>query len=72
MKLNGRLVRRVRISVARLAAEVDGGQLGLPLLDHETRRDRLAEHADRLRDRFGESAVARGSSADVLARQAPV
>jgi DNA polymerase-4 len=72
MKLNGRLVRRVRIGVARLAAEVEGGQIGLPLLDYEARRDRLAEHADRLRDRFGEGAVARGNSVDVVARQALV
>ena len=61
MKLNGRLVRRVRVRVARLALAPDGGQLALPLLEREARRERLAEVVDRIKDRFGETAVARAS-----------
>jgi DNA polymerase-4 len=61
MKLNGRLVRRVRLHTARLAPGPQGGQTALPLEDREPRRQRLAEMVERLRDRFGETAVTRGS-----------
>jgi len=39
-----------------------GGQLALPLLEREARRERLAEMVDRIKDRFGEEAVARAST----------
>jgi DNA polymerase-4 len=68
MKVKCRPVRRLRIGVGRLVAETKGGQLGLPLLEQRTRRDRLAGQIDGAKDRFGESAVARASSADALAR----
>ena len=62
MKLNGRQVRRVRVRVSRLAMGPQGGQLALPLLEREARRERLAEMVDRIKDRFGEGAVARAST----------
>ncbi len=68
MKLNGRLVRRVRVTVAHLAMGPDGGQMGLPLLEQEARRERLAERVDQVKDRFGEGAVARGSVVELVGR----
>jgi len=64
MKLNGRPVRRVRVTVAHLAVGPNGGQMGLPLLDQEVRRERLAEMVDRVKDRFGEASVKRASLHD--------
>jgi DNA polymerase-4 len=64
MKLNGRLVRRVRVTVAHLAVGPNGGQMGLPLLEQEERRERLAEMVDRVKDRFGEASVRRASLHD--------
>jgi DNA polymerase-4 len=64
MKLNGRLVRRVRVTVAHLGVGPNGGQMGLPLLEQEERRERLAEMVDRVRDRFGEASVRRASLHD--------
>ena len=61
MKLNGRLVRRVRVTVAHLAVGPNGGQMGLPLLEEEQRQERLAEMVDRVKDRFGEASVRRAS-----------
>jgi len=68
MKLNGRLVRRVRVTVAHLAVGPNGGQLGLPLLEREERRERLAERVDQVKDRYGEAAVARGSTVELAGR----
>ena len=68
MRLNGRQVRRVRITVAHLAVGPDGGQMGLPLLERDARRDRLAEQVHQAKDRYGETAVAR-ASALALARR---
>ncbi len=62
MKLRGRLVRRVRIAADRLAPGPRGGQLGLPLLEQEQRRERLAERMNEVMDRYGEAAVRRGSA----------
>jgi len=62
MKLGGRLVRRVRVRVTRLAVGPQGGQLALPLVPREVKRERLAEMVDRVKDRFGETAVARASA----------
>jgi len=61
VKLNGRLVRRVRVKVARLATGPHGGQLGLPLEAREARRERLEEMVERVRDRFGGRAVGRAT-----------
>jgi DNA polymerase-4 len=61
MKLKGRLVRRVRVTVAHLAVGPNGGQMGLPLLEQEERRERLAEMVDQVKDRFGEASVRRAS-----------
>jgi DNA polymerase-4 len=62
MKLGARRVRRVRITAARLAPGPHGGQLGLPLLEREERRERLAERVNQILDRYGEGAVKRGST----------
>ena len=62
MKLNGRLVRRVRVSVARLSPGPNGGQLDLPLLEQDVRREWLAEQVHRVKDRYGESSVTRGAA----------
>ena len=69
-KLNGRPVRQVRVTTARLAAGPNGGQIGLPLpdLEREARRERLSEQVDRAKDRFGEAAVARANVRDLIAR----
>jgi len=64
MKLNGRLVRRVRVTVSHLAIGPNGGQLGLPLLEQEARRERLAEMVDRVKNRFGDASVKRASLRD--------
>lgn len=69
VKLGGRPVRRVRVSVARLAVGPNGGQLGLPLLEEEARRERLAEKVDQVKDRFGEGAVTRASVMGLAAKQ---
>ncbi|UCC68582.1 MAG: hypothetical protein JSV79_01190 [Armatimonadota bacterium] len=68
MKLNGRLVRRVRVTVSHLAVGPNGGQMGLPLLDQEARRERLAERVDQVKDRFGEGVVKRGSALELVGR----
>lgn len=68
MKLGGRLVRRVRIAAGRLAAGPRGGQLGLPLLQQEERRERLADYMDQVKDRFGEEAVTRGGALELADR----
>jgi DNA polymerase-4 len=68
MKLGGRLVRRVRIAAGRLAAGPRGGQLGLPLLQQEERRERLADYMDQVKDRFGEGAVTRGGALELVDR----
>jgi DNA polymerase-4 len=65
-KLSTRLVRRVRVRVARLAIGPQGGQLALPLLEREARRERLAEMVERVRDRFGEEAVRRASVIELV------
>jgi len=65
MKLGNRLVRRVRITAARLAPGPHGGQLGLPLSDGDQRHARLADHIDRVKDRFGEAALTRASASSV-------
>ena len=59
IRLNGRLVRRMRVRLARLAVGPQGGQLALPLLEGEARRERLAEMVERVRDRFGKTALSR-------------
>jgi hypothetical protein len=61
IQLARRLVRRVRIVVSRLAAGPQGGQMGLPILEQEHRRERLAERMNQVKDRFGEGAVRRAS-----------
>jgi DNA polymerase-4 len=66
MKLGGRLVRRVRIAAERLAPGPQGGQLGLPLMEDEGRRERLADYIDRAKDRYGEDAVRRASVAELV------
>ena len=66
MKLGGRLVRRVRITADRLAVGPRGGQLGLPLLEQEGRRERLADYVDRVKDRYGEDAVRRANIAELV------
>ncbi|MGD0113446.1 MAG: hypothetical protein ABSD48_16430 [Armatimonadota bacterium] len=68
IKLSGRLVRRVRIRIARLTIASDGGQLPLPLFERETRRERLAEMVERVRDRFGETALQRANVAELTRR----
>lgn len=68
MKLSGRLVRRVRVRVARLTIASDGGQLPLPLFKRETRRERLAEMVERVRDRFGDTALQRANVAELTRR----
>jgi len=68
IKLGGRQVKRVRISVGRLAIGPKGGQLGLPLVERETRRERLAERVDLVKDRYGEGAVARGSALELATK----
>lgn len=60
-RLGDRLVRRVRIRIGRLVVGPQGGQLALPLLPQEARRERLSEMVSRVRDRFGERAVTRGA-----------
>jgi nucleotidyltransferase/DNA polymerase involved in DNA repair len=66
MKLGGRLVRRVRVKVALLSPGPHGGQMSLPLLEPEARRERLTEMVDRVKDRFGEGAVVRGSARELV------
>jgi DNA polymerase-4 len=66
MKLNGRLVRRVKVSAAGLAVGPKGGQMALPLVEQEERRERLAEMVERIRDRFGEGAVRRANVAGLV------
>jgi len=68
IKLNGRLARRVRIRVARLAVGPRGGQLALPLLEREARRELLAEVVERVRDRFGQTAVQRANTLELSRR----
>jgi len=68
MKLHGRLVRRVRLRAARLTLGPQGGQMSLPLLEREARRERLLEMVEKLRDRFGEEAVTRGSVRELVPR----
>ena len=68
MKMGGRPVKRVRISVGRLAIGPKGGQLGLPLIEQETRRQRLADLVDLVKDRYGESAVERASTLTLAGR----
>jgi len=68
MKLGGRMVRRVRITVGRLSAGPRGGQLGLPIVEQDQRRERLAERMNQVKDRFGEAAVARGSAMNLAIR----
>ncbi len=63
VKLGHRIVRRVRIHAARLALDERGGQLPLPFLENEARRERLAETVERIRDRFGERALRRANVA---------
>jgi len=63
VKLSGRIIRRVRIRAARLVLDEHGGQLPLPLLEEEARRERLAETVERIRTRFGESALRRANVA---------
>jgi DNA polymerase-4 len=65
MKLGNRPVRRVRITATRLASGPHGGQLGLPLTDSDQRRTRLADHVDRVKDRFGETALTRASASSL-------
>ena len=62
MKLGARLVRRVRIIADRLTPGPHGGQLGLPLVEQEQRRERLAERVDQVKDRYGTQALRRGSA----------
>jgi len=62
MKLGTRLVRRVRIIADRLSPGPHGGQLGLPLVEGEERRERLAERVDQVKDRYGDHALRRGST----------
>ena len=69
MKMGGRPVKRVRISVGRLAIGPKGGQLGLPLIEQETRRQRLADLVDLVKDRYGESAVERASTLTLAGSQ---
>jgi DNA polymerase-4 len=66
VKLGERLVRRVRVKVARLSPGPQGGQMSLPLLEPEARRERLSEMVDRVKDRFGEGAVVRGSARELV------
>jgi DNA polymerase-4 len=68
IRLNRRAVRRVRIRIGRLRVGPQGGQLALPLLEQERRRERLAEMVERARDRFGEAAVRRASLAQLVGR----
>jgi DNA polymerase-4 len=68
IQLVGRLVRRVRIVVSRLAAGPRGGQMGLPMLEQEQRRERLAERMNQVKDRFGDGAVRRGSAFELTRR----
>jgi hypothetical protein len=68
IQLARRLVRRVRIVVSRLAAGPQGGQMGLPILEQEHRRERLAERMNQVKDRFGEGAVRRASEFELERR----
>jgi len=68
IQLARRLVRRVRIVVSRLAAGPQGGQMGLPILEQEHRRERLAERMNQVKDRFGEGAVRRASEFELRRR----
>ncbi len=68
VKLKGRLVRRVRVTVAQFAVGANGGQMGLPLVEEKARRERLAERVDQVKDRYGERAVARGSVLELVGR----
>ena len=63
VKLGSRIVRRVRIHAARLTLDEHGGQLPLPFLENEARRERLAETVERIRDRYGERALRRANVA---------
>jgi DNA polymerase IV len=67
-RLSGRLVRRVKVRAMRLTLDQHGGQLPLPLLEEDARRERLAEMVDRVKDRFGEAALRRASSLRLPAR----
>jgi hypothetical protein len=58
----------VRIAAGRLAAGPRGGQLCLPLLQQEERRERLADYMDQVKDRFGEGAVTRGGALELVDR----
>ena len=62
LKLGSRLVRRVRIIADRLSPGPHGGQLGLPLVEQEQRRERLADRVDQVKDRYGDHALRRGSA----------
>jgi len=68
IQLARRLVRRVRIVVSRLAPGPQGGQMGLPMLEQEQRRERLAERMNQVKDRFGEGAVKRASAMGLAGR----
>ncbi|MFB3881229.1 MAG: hypothetical protein ACE149_08190 [Armatimonadota bacterium] len=68
IQLFRRLVRRVRIVASRLAAGPQGGQMGLPMLEQEQRRERLAERMNQVKDRFGEGAVSRASTLEPTPR----
>ena len=68
IQLAGRLVRRVRIVVSRLATGPHGGQMGLPMQEQEQRRERLAERMNQVKDRFGEGAVRRASAFELTRR----
>lgn len=68
IQLAGRLVRRVRIVVSRLAAGPRGGQMGLPMQEQEQRRERLAERMNQVKDRFGEGTLKRASAVGLAGR----
>jgi len=68
IQLAGRLVRRVRIIVNRLAAGPHGGQMGLPMQEQEQRRERLAERMNQVKDRFGEGTLKRASAFELTRR----
>lgn len=68
VRLGSGTVRRVRIHAAGLTLDEHGGQLPLPLLDREARRERLAEMVERVRDRFGQNAMKRANAMSLSAR----
>lgn len=67
-RLSGRLVRRVKVRAMHLTLDKHGGQLALPLLEEDARRERLAEMVNQVKDRFGETALRRASSLRASAR----